>query len=133
MIGMSCPSSFCKSSRLFSIWVDRSSEDSIAPMTAPTNSLCRSGLAENWARGVVACLLLQRFAFPQPVLDVGDDVGDAGLGVLQRTAALREEVTTKRRRRRRGSGSCRCAPQITPGGRGASSWNPVVMLTVCYR
>ena len=25
------------------------SEESIAPITAPTNSFCRSGLAENWA------------------------------------------------------------------------------------
>ena len=32
--------------------MDRSSEEAIAPMTAPTNSFCRSGLAENivWLR-----------------------------------------------------------------------------------
>lgn len=46
----------------------------IAPRTAPTNSFCRSGLAENWASESFWGLLLPRLALFQPVVDLGDDV-----------------------------------------------------------
>jgi hypothetical protein len=49
MIGTNSPISFCEISLLFRICVDRSLWDSDGPMTAPTNSFCRSGVAENWA------------------------------------------------------------------------------------
>lgn len=49
MSGTSSPMSFCEISALFRICVDRSVLESMAPITAPTNSFCRSGLAENWA------------------------------------------------------------------------------------
>jgi len=42
--------SFCEISELLRICVDRSLWDSMAPITAPTNSFCRSGLAEDWRR-----------------------------------------------------------------------------------
>ena len=50
-MGTNSPRSFCEISELFKIWVDSSAEESMAPITAPTNSFCKSGLAENWARG----------------------------------------------------------------------------------
>ena len=48
--------SFCEISELLRICVGRSLWDSMAPITAPTNSFCRSGLAENWANELLwAC------------------------------------------------------------------------------
>ena len=60
MIGTNSASSFCDRSGLLRIWVERSSEDSIAPITAPRNSVCRSGLAENWARELFCFTSLRR-------------------------------------------------------------------------
>src|SRR6185369_5488169 len=49
MIGTNSASSFCEISELLRICVDRSVWESMAPISAPTNSVCRSGLAENCA------------------------------------------------------------------------------------
>ena len=49
-MGTNSPRSFCEISELFKIWVDSSAEESMAPITAPTNSFCKSGLAEDWRR-----------------------------------------------------------------------------------
>ena len=46
-IGTSSPMSFCDSSGLLRICAERSAEESMAAITADTNSSCRSGLAEN--------------------------------------------------------------------------------------
>jgi hypothetical protein len=56
----------------------------MAPITAPTNSFCGSGLAENRASVLFLRLrlLLQGLAFFEPVFDVGDDVAHAGVGVI---------------------------------------------------
>src|SRR4051794_23709022 len=67
MIVTSSPRSFWESSGLFRIWVDRSSEEAIAPMTAPTNSSCRSGLAEMSNELFCACCCMGLAVF-EPVL-----------------------------------------------------------------
>ena len=46
-MGTNSARSYCEISELFKIWVDSSAE---APITAPTNSFCKSGLAEDWRR-----------------------------------------------------------------------------------
>ena len=56
----------------------------MAAITAPTNSLCRSRLAENWGNVLFLCLLLQGFAFFEPVFDVGDDVAHTRIRVITR-------------------------------------------------
>ena len=71
-----------RTSGLFRICADRSADESIAPITAVTNSLCRSGLAENWLSEFVLGLLLQGLAFFQTVLDVGDDVAHTRIRVI---------------------------------------------------
>ena len=54
----------------------------MAPMTAPTNSFCRSGLAENWANELFWACCLRGLALFQPVLDVGDDVAHTRIRVI---------------------------------------------------
>jgi hypothetical protein len=46
MMGTNSPISFWEISGLLMICVDRPSEESIAPITAPTNSFWKFGLAE---------------------------------------------------------------------------------------
>jgi hypothetical protein len=50
MIGTNSARNFCDRSGLLRICVDKSSEEAMAPITAPTNSFWMSGLAENWVK-----------------------------------------------------------------------------------
>jgi len=82
MIGTSSPRRFWDRSGLLRICAEGSAEESIAPITAATSSLCRSWAGGELGQGVVLRLLLERLALFEPVLDVGNDAADAGVGVI---------------------------------------------------
>ena len=81
-MGTNSPRSFCEISELFKIWVDSSARGVHGPDHGADELVLQVRASRELSQGVVLGLLLQRLAFLQPVLDVGDHVAHAGVRVI---------------------------------------------------